>query len=169
MGMYLFLRADADIEFKYFYIFFITAGGGEFEIPAWIAIVGWFLRDVFGMVMAIFSDAHSGVAYGAHVGGLLAGCAMIGIYKLVTRSQKKEEEIPVSPFESLRRQIQPALAVAQQPKEVPAIYLAQSGQQTGPYPVSQVQAMLRQGTIGEDALYWMEGMGDWQGINEFNG
>ena len=39
MGMYLLLRADADIEFKYFaWFFFIYMRAGEFEVPAWMAI-----------------------------------------------------------------------------------------------------------------------------------
>jgi membrane associated rhomboid family serine protease len=36
MGMYLLLRADVNIEFKYFFWFFlIYLRAGEFEIPAW--------------------------------------------------------------------------------------------------------------------------------------
>jgi len=173
LGMYLLLRADSEIEFKYFFVFFllfIFFRAGEFEIPAWIAIPFWFLKDLVGMITGMYSASnHGGVAFGAHVGGLLAGCAMAGIHKWTTRSQKKEEEVPDSPFESLRRQIVPALAAAQQPEEVPTIYLAQGGQQTGPYTVSQIQAMLQLGSIGEDALYWTEGMADWQNISEFNG
>ncbi|HEY3760145.1 MAG TPA: rhomboid family intramembrane serine protease [Verrucomicrobiae bacterium] len=172
MGMYLLLRADAQIEFKYFFVSFIIVlvfRGGEFEVPAWLAIVGWFLRDAFGMTMAMVApSSHGGVAYGAHVGGLLAGCAMIGIYKMATRSQKKEEELPVSPFESLRRQIVPAMA-PRQIEEAPTIYLAQDGQQTGPYTVSQVHSMLQMGSIGEEAVYWTEGMADWQSLSVFTG
>src|SRR5271170_4245019 len=38
MGMYLLLRANADIEFKYFaWWFFIYMRAGEFEVPAWMA------------------------------------------------------------------------------------------------------------------------------------
>ncbi|HEY1663281.1 MAG TPA: rhomboid family intramembrane serine protease [Verrucomicrobiae bacterium] len=168
MGMYLLLRADAEIEFKYFFfsIFFMIVRSGEFEMSAWIAIVFWFLRDAFGMVMGMFVKSHGGVAYGAHVGGLLAGCAMIGIYRLI--APKPPEEVPVSQFESLRSRFQPAPVVAQ-PEEAPTIYLAHDGQQTGPYTVSQVQAMLQMGSIGEEALYWTDGMADWQSISGFTG
>jgi len=170
LGMYLFLRADADIEFKYFYILFFAVDGGEFEIPAWIAIVFWFLRDVIGMAMSAFMGTQGGVAHGAHVGGLIAGCAMIGVYKLMIRLKKKDEEVPESPFASLRVQPQPAMAIAQPVvEEIATIYIAQDGQQSGPYTTSQVQAMVRLGSIGQDALYWSEGMTDWQSINEFIG
>jgi membrane associated rhomboid family serine protease len=173
LGMYLLLRADSEIEFKYFFVFFmffIFFRAGEFEMPAWIAIPFWFLKDLVGMISGMYSASnHGGVAFGAHVGGLLAGCAMAGIYKWTTRSQKKEEEGAASPFESLRRQIVPALAAAQQTEEAPTIYLAHDGQQTGPYTGSQIQDMLRMGSISDDAHYWTEGMADWQSINEFMG
>ncbi len=45
MGMYLLLRADAEIEFKYFLWFFVVKAG-EFEVPAWIAISFWFAKDL---------------------------------------------------------------------------------------------------------------------------
>ncbi len=94
MGMYLLLRADAEIEFKYFLWLFVIVRAGEFDLPAWIAITFWFLKDVLGMVLDSLSGHHGGgVAFGAHVGGLLAGCAMIGIHKLITRRRKEPVEI----------------------------------------------------------------------------
>lgn len=170
MGMYLLLRANASIEFKYIFISFLLVlffRAGEFEVPAWFGIVGWFVPDVYGMIMAIVLHTYSGVAHGAHVGGLLAGCAMIWTYKKFT--PKQPEEVPVSRFESLRAVYQPAMAAAQQVEETATIYIAQDGQQTGPYTVSQVRDMLQAGSIGDGALFWAEGMADWQDINQFVG
>ncbi len=173
MGMYLLLRGSDEIEFKYFYFFFFFgANAGEFEIPAWIAIALWFVRDVFGMVMAMFVHVRGGVAHGAHVGGLLAGCAMIGIYKLLNRSKKEEEEPAPPMFNPISSRLRPAMATVQaepQTQEVPTIYISRDGQQTGPFTASQVQAMIRLGSVEQDAFYWTEGMTDWQSIGEFAG
>ena len=42
----------------------------NFEVPAYYMIVLWFLFDITGAVMG-----SGGVAYLAHIAGLLAGCA----------------------------------------------------------------------------------------------
>jgi membrane associated rhomboid family serine protease len=81
MGMYLLLRADADIEFKYFaWWFFIYMRAGEFEIPAWMAIIFYFAMDLIGAVIGMFSEHGSGVAFGAHVGGFLGGLGLVAFY-----------------------------------------------------------------------------------------
>jgi len=177
MGMYLLLRGGDEIEFKYFFWFFMVRAG-EFEIAAWIGIVFWFLSALMGMILAMFSHEHGGVAFGAHVGGLLAGCAMIGIYKLFTRPKKEEGQTTALKLNLMIPRPQPAMATApavqtetMQPEtqEVPTIYIAHDGQQSGPFTVSQVQAMVRLGSIEQAALYWTEGMADWQSIAEFTG
>ncbi len=165
MGMYLILRADAEIEFKYFF-WFLFVRTGEFELPAWIAIVFWFLSDLIGMMIGWFSQQRGGVAFGAHVGGLLAGCAMMGVYKSITRSQKKTDEV-VAPITAGWR---PVVAVPRESTaEMPSVYLCHDGQQSGPFTPSQVRDMLRLGAIGQDALFWNDGMVDWQSIAEFAG
>lgn len=169
MGMYLLLRGNDDIEIKYFFWFFVIRAG-EFELPAWIAIGFWFLSSLIGMFIDMASQQHSGVAFGAHVGGLLAGCVMIGVYKLVTMPKKDEDERKTTKLNLVIRQPRPAM-VAQEPvaEEAPTVYIAHEGQQTGPFTRSQVQAMVRLGSIGQDALYWTEGMTDWRSMDEFAG
>jgi membrane associated rhomboid family serine protease len=173
MGMYLLLRADAEIEFKYFLWLFVFVRAGEFELPAWIAITCWFLKDVLGMVLDSFSDHHGGgVAFGAHVGGLLTGCAMIGIYKLATRRREEQADIAAPILDPTKVRLQPAMAaVAPQETtgEAPAIYIYHRGEQSGPFTLSHVQAMLRLGSIEPDALYWSEGMADWQSVADLSG
>lgn len=43
-------------------------------------------------------------------------------------------------------------------------YLAINGQRTGPYEAADVQRMLRQGAIGDETLFWKDGMFDWQTV-----
>jgi membrane associated rhomboid family serine protease len=177
MGMYLLLRADAEIEFKYFLWLFVFVRAGEFELPAWIAITFWFLNDLLWIIVGLASDERGGgVAFGAHVGGLLAGCAMIDIYKLATRQRKEPAEIiaPIlTPVASpIKVRLQPAMAAVATPEttgEVPAIYIYHRGEQSGPFTLSHVHDMLRLGSIEPDAVYWSEGMADWQSVADLTG
>jgi membrane associated rhomboid family serine protease len=162
MGMYLLLRADADIEFKYFF-WFIYIRAGEFEIPAWMAISFWFLKDVFWAIMGMVnSQSGGGVAFGAHVGGFLAGLGMIGIYKMIQRNQagKISEEIISSAAVMAVASVQREMPT----NETPTIFLHEAGEQSGPFTLSQIQARLLRGAIDKEALYWSEGMAEWQSI-----
>jgi rhomboid family protein len=163
MGMYLLLRAHADIEFKYFF-WFIVIRAGEFELPAWVAITFWFVKDLFFAILGMFDHHHGGgVAFGAHVGGLLAGLAMIGIIKLIDRRQHPEER----PTPALVIPLVPApVPIDAGPAETPTIYLHDGAAQSGPFTLSQIQAALARGAIGHDAVYWSEGMADWQNVLE---
>ena len=123
MGMYLLLRANADIEFKYFYFFLIFGGvgSGDFSVPAWVAISLWFLKDLFWTVLGfIYQHVGGGVAFGAHVGGFLAGLGLIGVYKIIERSRSKTSTLeivnpgPIRVAVPVRREISPA--------EIPTIY-----------------------------------------------
>ncbi len=173
MGMYLLLRADAEIEFKYFLWLFVYVRAGEFDLPAWVAITFWFAKDLLGMIIGLVSDQRGGgVAFGAHVGGLLAGCAMIGIYKLTTRRRQEPVEIIAPIISPIKVRLQPAMAAAAPQEatgEAPAIYIYHRGEQSGPFTLSHVQDMLRLGSIGQDAVYWSEGMTDWQSVADLAG
>ncbi|HLX96190.1 MAG TPA: rhomboid family intramembrane serine protease [Verrucomicrobiae bacterium] len=165
MGMYLLLRTQADIEFKYFYwLFFITLGSGEFELPAWVAISFWFCKDLFWMVLGYLAhEPIGGVAFGAHVGGLLAGLALIGINKMFTGRQATPPADPGYP---------PAAMTALTPAatgETPTIYVFETDKQSGPYTLTQIQQMLARGSLSREALYWSEGMAGWESILDLAG
>ncbi len=168
MGMYLLLRTNTDIEFKYFYwLFFVAIGSGEFELPAWVAISFWFLKDLFWMVVGFYSNENGGgIAFGAHVGGLLAGLALIGIYQ----NAGKQREKAAADFDFVPASVTAASAAARPPSatETPAIYLYEAGTQSGPFALSQIQGMLSRGAIGQGALYWSEGMAEWQSVVELS-
>ena len=174
LAMYLLLRAGAEIEFKYFFVFFlffIYFRGGGFEMPAWIAIVFWFLKDLLSLFLS-HSSSHArlhgggGVAFGAHVGGFLAGLALIAIYKWMGLPREAKSEpirLIIDPATILASQVvQTAPATAT--SETPTIFLHDGTEQTGPFTLTEVQAKLLRGEINRDAEYWSEGMADWQSV-----
>ena len=164
MGMYLLLRAGADIEFKYFYFLLMYggAGSGDFSVPAWMAISFWFLKDLFWAALGyVWQRKGGGVACGAHGGGFLAGLALVGLYHLLGR--KHGEPADEEPVASL-----PASAIVETHNETPAIYLHDGGVQSGPFNQFQIQQMLSLGSISRDAVYWSEGMTDWANVLELS-
>jgi membrane associated rhomboid family serine protease len=178
LAMCLLLHAEVEIEFKYVFLFFVLTiffRAGEFEIPAWIAIVFWFLKDVFSLAMSYNPHSHAhgggGVAFGAHVGGFLGGLALVALYKWQLKSRAEESVEP-------RLILDPATVLAAAPvrpspgaaaSETPAIFLHDGTEQTGPFTLSQVQAKLQNGEISREAQYWSEGMAEWQSVVDLSG
>ena len=172
MGMYLLLRADADVEFKYFLWLYVYVRAGEFEIPAWVAITFWFAKDLLFAVVGMFSEKlGGGVAFGAHVGGLLGGLALVAAYQWLERL-REEKSAPsgliIDPTAVLAPARTPA-APLPATSETPTIYLHDGQRQTGPFTLTAVQAMLQRGEISRDASYWSEGMTDWQWVVDLAG
>ena len=167
MGMYLLLRANADIEFKYF-IWFLVIKAGEFEIPAWVAIVFYFGMNLLWAVVEMFSEhTGGGTAFADHVGGFLTGLALVAAWKWIAKKHEAEPEdatprLIIDPAKILAATAMAPAAVAT--NETPTIYLHDGAQQTGPFTLSQVQAMLHRGDFSRDGHYWSEGMADWQSV-----
>ena len=175
MGMYVMLRAGADIEFKYFVWLFVYIRAGEFTVPAWVAIGFYFLSNLLWAIVGMAAPGeHGGVAFGAHVGGFLAGFLIIVIYKWFGGDKKvDEEELETVPIIN-SREIMAAKQIAavsrpQATGEIPSIFLHDGLNQTGPFTLSQIEAGLRDGTISRDIVCWSEGMADWQGVSELAG
>lgn len=173
LGMYLLLRAGAEIEFKYFLWLLIYVRAGSFEIPAWVAITFWFLKDLaFGLWEMFHPNGHGGgVAFGAHVGGLLGGLTLIAAYKWLGKTRPDETATapellfdPVKALAGTTPQFQPVTTTY----EVPTIFLHDGAAQTGPFTLSQVQARLRSGEIAPDFSYWSEGMEQWQSVTDLS-
>ena len=168
MGMYLLLRANADIEFRYFFwFFFIYMRAGEFEIPAWVAITFWFAKDLFWAVLGmIFHQKGGGVAFGAHVGGFLGGLALVAIYKWLIKPREEESgesDLIIDPA-AMPAPIRVPFPATPATSETPTIFLHYLARQTGPFTLSQVQAMLHSGDLGHEAFYWSEGMSGWESV-----
>lgn len=168
MGMYLLLRADANIEFKYF-LWFIVIKAGEFEIPAWVAIAFYFGTNLLWAIVEMFSEhTGSGVAFADHVGGFLAGLALVAAYKWRMRQRETEaapRNLIIDPA-AMRAPIRVTLPATPATSETPTIFLHYRARQSGPFTLSQVQAMLHSGDIGREAFYWSEGMGKWESVVE---
>ena len=184
MGMYVLLRAHADIELKYFvWIFWVYIRAGSFEVAAWVAIALWFACQLFSAALQLIlgSGGQGGVAFGAHIGGFLAGMAMLAISKKFS-PPRVEEAGENSPAPVASRTVRPIidtsafLATARTPPaamaisttETPTIFLHDGHEQTGPYTLTAVQAMLNNGEISRDTSYWSEGMSAWESVVELS-
>jgi membrane associated rhomboid family serine protease len=167
MGAYLLLRAKVDIDFKYFGIIFFRPFSGDFSLAAWVVISFWFLKDVFFAMLSYYvNEGHGGVAFGAHVGGFLAGMGLIGLHKLLPPKQDRTKS-KVGPMRVNVRKTAPLAArpVALE-TETPTLYVFQGDTQYGPYNLFQIQQMMAEGSVTAEAQYWSEGMTEWRNIME---
>ena len=76
MGAYMVKFPRARIVTFVFVLFFITT----IDVPAWLMLIYWFLLQLFGGVGSIAASQYShvgGTAFLAHVGGFIAGIALI--------------------------------------------------------------------------------------------
>ena len=170
LGMYLLLRASAEIEFKYFLWFWTIVRAGEFEIPAWVAIIFWFGKDLFWAIMGMIFKLGGGVAFGAHVGGLLGGLALVGLYRWQAREPKEPTESePVIDAAAMLAAARVSQAATPDTGETPAFFLHDGEKQTGPFTLTTVQTLLRRGEISRDASYWCKGMADWARVEDLAG
>tara|TARA_Y100000590_G_scaffold470612_1_gene666960 strand:+ start:20354 stop:21154 length:801 start_codon:yes stop_codon:yes gene_type:complete len=93
LGAYFLLHPKANVNVLFWILFFVTV----IRVPASIVLGFWIVSQFFS---ADFSGgAEGGVAYLAHIGGFIAGMALISFFK--------KTEVPIwdkpnsSPFESL--------------------------------------------------------------------
>jgi membrane associated rhomboid family serine protease len=75
MGVYMVKFPRARIETVAVIVFFIT----RFDVPAWVMLIYWFATQVFSGVGSIgYTQVNQGgTAFFAHIGGFLAGIALI--------------------------------------------------------------------------------------------
>jgi hypothetical protein len=156
------------IDFKYFAFIFFRVFSGEFSLAAWVVITFWFLKDVIFAVLSYYvNEGGGGVAFGAHVGGFLAGMGLIGLHKLFS-PKKKKVEAKSGPMRVNVRKATPVAAPARAPleSEPPTLYVYQGETQYGPYNLFQIQQMMAEGSVTTEAQYWSEGMTEWRNISE---
>jgi len=109
-----------------------------------------------------------GVAFGAHVGGLLGGLVLVAAYRWIGKRYERpepEEETDVSGGIAATTAPAPVgfmLPPARSTSETPTIFLHDGMQQTGPFTLTQVQSMLRNGIAHTGMSYWSEGLDGWQ-------
>jgi len=162
IGAFLIVLPRTRINFRYFGWIFFRVFSGEFWIPAWIVIAFWFLLDFGSLILHLGSTgAGGGVAFGAHVGGTLAGALIMW---LMNRGVRRRDESPaapaITPVRAARRIETP---VSDEPA---AIYLYVNEQQIGPFARRRIREMLELGSITSDTQYWQEGMPEWRPVSE---
>ena len=86
MGAYLLLYPRARVHTLFFFIFFVRV----VPLPAWVLLGYWMLLQVAGLGAA--ATVGGGVAYAAHVGGFLAGIALIPFFSRQTLVQAKRSD-----------------------------------------------------------------------------
>jgi len=82
VGAYMILFPKSRITFWYYMFAFFRIFSGTFDIFAWFWISLWFFQQIVGMLMNINSTESAGIAFGAHVGGFLAGMGIALITKM---------------------------------------------------------------------------------------
>ena len=171
IGGFLLLLARTKIEFKWIIFAFFIFRSGEFFMPAWVVISFWFLKDFASMILESLSGSHEGIAFGAHIGGTLAGLALIALDKprLKRLEQQDEEEEELQSPQTLHTASTARINVARPAPatgETADIYLFLNGAQAGPYTMSQVRQMFAAGTVSSETFYWQQGMEDWRSADE---
>jgi len=155
MGAFVPLFHKTNIQFKWFYWVVLWAQAGECSIKAWIIMSLYFFKD---LVSAIFTyGAGGGTAFAAHVGGWTIGLGLILLFKLLLKRGV------------VRSAAQEALEAEYLAGSEPLVYLYDRGQQTGPFPVSQLTEMLRAGSISPEAVFWCSGMPEWKRVRDVAG
>jgi membrane associated rhomboid family serine protease len=74
MGAYLVKFPRSNVVMLFWLLFVFT-----FDLPAWFMLVYWFALQLFGGVGAITVSSQGGTAFFAHVGGFLAGAALVNL------------------------------------------------------------------------------------------
>ena len=90
MGAYLVKFPHSRILSLVTIVFFFTT----VEVPAWLMLIFWFLMQFFNGVGSIgYSHASEGggVAFMAHVGGFLAGIALIYLLRPKERYTRRQD------------------------------------------------------------------------------
>ena len=85
MGAYLIRFAKSKVEFIFIPFWFRPQLNFRFFLPAFVVLPLWFLQQLFEMK---FTEAGSGVAFSAHVGGFIYGAALALIVKVTGFEEK---------------------------------------------------------------------------------
>jgi tetratricopeptide (TPR) repeat protein len=87
LGAYVLLFPRSRITFWYYIFVFYRIYSGTFDVFAWFWILLWFIQQAVGMITSMYSSATGGIAFGAHVGGFLAGVLIGFLTKTFQRTR----------------------------------------------------------------------------------
>ena len=76
MGAYVLLYPRVRVHMLVILVIFIT----RIQVPAFVMVGYWFLLQLLGGAAALGQEG-GGVAFGAHVGGFVAGVLLVGLFK----------------------------------------------------------------------------------------
>jgi membrane associated rhomboid family serine protease len=76
MGAYVLLYPRVRVHMLVILVIFIT----RIQVPAYVMLGYWFLLQLLGGAAALGQES-GGVAFGAHVGGFVAGALLVGLFK----------------------------------------------------------------------------------------
>ena len=86
MGAYLVKFPRSKVEMIFFALFFF-----HFSVPAWFMLLYWFGLQVLGSASGMAEAAQGGVAFFAHVGGFVAGIALIYLMRPGERFSRRRD------------------------------------------------------------------------------
>ncbi|HXT39441.1 MAG TPA: rhomboid family intramembrane serine protease [Candidatus Angelobacter sp.] len=155
IGAFLIVLPRTKINFRYFGWVFFRVFSGEFWLSARVVVAFWFVMDFVSLILHLGRDSGGGgIAFGAHVGGTVAGAFVAWIMRKRLKPADSDE-VELRPLASARTAPQPV-----------DIYLYVNEQQIGPFARGRIREMLALGTITPETQYWREGMSEWRPIAE---
>ncbi len=156
MGGFLILFHRTKINFKYILIMFFRFWSGEFELPSWLVVSFWFLKDLAFAILSYSAESSGGgVAFAAHTGGFLAGMGLAFGHRAIARMKPSSPQLD-----------QEVLSLRPTPHEPTNTYILDGESQIGPFTRSQIFQMQTLGSISKEALYWQDGMPEWRNVSE---
>lgn len=94
MGAYLLLYPRARVDTLFVFLIFFRV----IPLPAWIMLGYWMLLQVAGS-FATSAMGGGGVAYGAHIGGFVAGIVLVPLFRNRTLVEAKRRGVVLPPHE----------------------------------------------------------------------
>ena len=159
VGAFLMVLPKTQINLRYLILWIYS---GTFWLKSWIVITFWFAMDFIGFIMDLSNpEEGGGVAFGAHVGGTLAGIAAMRLM----RKSKIHPGAATIPAKAGPVKVA-ARPVMVDPMEHAPVYISIDGNQSGPFPQSSVKGMLELGSIPPHAYYWREDINEWRLVTD---
>jgi membrane associated rhomboid family serine protease len=72
------------------------------QVPAYVAIGMWFVFQIISS-LGMLSGASGGVAYGAHIGGFIAGVALVKVFAIGEQEPSWRSRVEDTPYARMRR------------------------------------------------------------------